>query len=157
MTIAPIRRSVRTKAPPAKAFSIFTEQMGRWWPRGRTVGADPHADIVIEPRVGGRWFERDDVGRETPWGHVLVWEPPRRVVLAWQLDGEKRYDPDLVTEVEIEFAPADGGGTDVTLEHRNLERFRKRPDAWAAQVAEGWSDMIQVFADFLERLPVGEE
>jgi len=157
MTIAPVRRSIHTKAPPARAFEIFTGRMGRWWPRGRTVGQAPHADIVLEPHVGGRWFERNDEGRETQWGKVLVWEPPVRLVLAWQLDGEKRYDPELITEVEITFAPADGGGTEVRLEHRNLERFRKNRDAWAAAVESGWTDMVRIFGDYLDRLPDAEE
>jgi uncharacterized protein YndB with AHSA1/START domain len=150
MTIAPIRRSVRTKAPPTRAFEIFTGRMGRWWPRGRTVGQAPHEDIVVEPHVGGRWFERDAEGRETQWGEVLAWEPPHRVVLAWQLDGQKNYDPSLITEVEITFAPADGG-TEVRLEHRNLERFRKAADTWAAAVARGWTEMLDVFAEFVDR------
>ena len=147
MTIAPVRRSVRTKAPPARAFEIFTGQIGRWWPRGRTPAANPHVDLVIEPGVDGRWFERDEFGVETPWGKVLAWEPPARLVLAWQLDADRRYNPSLITEVEITFAPTDGGGTEVTLEHRNLERFRK-DDTWAAAIAEGWSEMVEVFAAF---------
>jgi uncharacterized protein YndB with AHSA1/START domain len=147
MTVAPVRPSIHTKAPPARAFALFTGHIGRWWPRGRTVGQAPHEDIVIEPHVGGRWFERDAEGRETPWGKVLVWEPPKRVVLAWQLDGERRYDPELITEVEIVFTPS-GGGTLVTLEHRNLERFRKNRDIWAAAVTRGWAEVIQVFAEF---------
>jgi uncharacterized protein YndB with AHSA1/START domain len=150
MTIAPIRRSVRTKAPPARAFEIFTGGMGRWWPRGRTVGLASHVDIVVEPRVDGRWFERDAEGRETQWGKVLIWEPPHRVVLAWQLDGQKTYDPTLITEVEITFTPAEGG-TEVRLEHRNLERFRQDREAWAARVARGWAEMLDVFAEFVDR------
>jgi uncharacterized protein YndB with AHSA1/START domain len=150
MTIAPVRRTARTKAPPARAFAIFSGQMGRWWPRGDTVAALPHADIVIEPHVGGRWFERDSAGAETPWGQVLVWEPPARLVLAWQLDGEHRYDPELITEVEITFHPVDGG-TEVHLEHRNLERFRKQPTTWAAAIADGWSQKVIEFATFADR------
>jgi uncharacterized protein YndB with AHSA1/START domain len=146
MTVAPIRRGVRTKAPPARAFDIFAGQIGRWWPRGRSAAATPHADIVIEPFVGGRWFERDDAGVETQWGKVLAWEPPHRLVLAWQLDGDKRYDPDLVTEVEISFTPLEGGGAEVTLEHRNLERFRRRRASSTGQVGNGWSEMMQIFA-----------
>ncbi len=152
MTIAPIRRSVQTKAPPARAFEIFTGQIGRWWPVGRTVGAKPHVDLVIEPRVGGRWFERDADGTETPWGKVLAWEPPGRLVLAWQLNGDRRYDPDLITEVEITFTDAKGGGTLVSLEHRNLERFRNDGGAWAAAVAEGWPQMMDIFAAFASGL-----
>ena len=155
MTIAPLRRTVRTKAPPARAFEIFTGQMGRWWPRGQTVAAQPHADIVVEPRVGGRWFERDDAGAETQWGHVLVWEPPERLVLAWQLDGERRYEPSLITEVEITFQPVEGG-TEVRLEHRYLERFRKHAATWTAAVTEGWTRKLAEFAAFAD-LPVQEE
>ena len=156
MTIGPVIRTVRTKARPARAFAIFTGQMGGWWPRGNTVAARMHADIVIEPHVGGRWFERDDAGAETLWGQVLVWEPPARLVLAWQLDGERRYDPELITEVEITFHPA-GDGTEVRLEHRNLERLRKRADTWAAAIAEGWSQKVLEFAAYADALPDQEE
>jgi uncharacterized protein YndB with AHSA1/START domain len=155
MTIAPVIRTVRTKAPPARAFAIFTGQMGRWWPRGETPAARPHADIVVEPHAGGRWFERDDTGAETPWGHVLAWEPPNRLLLAWQLDGDHLYDPDLITEVEIIFARVDGG-TEVRLEHRNLERFRKRAESWVVRVTEGWTRKLVEFAEFAD-LPDQEE
>jgi uncharacterized protein YndB with AHSA1/START domain len=147
-TIAPVRRVVRTNASPPRAFEIFTAQMGRWWPRGQTVALQPHEDIVIEPRVGGRWFERDSQGRETQWGTVLAWEPPERLILAWQLDAERRYDASLVTEVEICFAPAPGGGTEVSLEHRNLDRFRKHAEHWATAIGDGWSVMLSKFQDF---------
>ncbi len=151
MTISPVRREVRTKAPPARAFEIFTGQMGLWWPKGRTVGAKPHVDLVVEPQAGGRWFERDADGVETLWGKVIAWEPPQRLLLAWQLDAERRYDPTLITEVEITFAPDDGGGARVTLEHRNLERFGKDRDTWAAAIARGWSEMLDIFGDFANR------
>jgi uncharacterized protein YndB with AHSA1/START domain len=156
MTIAPIRRSVHTKAPPQKAFEIFTGQIGRWWPKGRGVGAQPPVDIVVEPGVGGRWFERDVDGQETQWGEVLVWAPPTQLVLAWQLDRSHRYDPDLVTEVELTFSAAEGGGTDVTLEHRNLERFGQDAAKFAASIGGGWAEMLPRFAAFAD-LPDQEE
>lgn len=78
MRIAAIRHSVEVKANPARAYDLFMTQMGQWWPRGCTVGANPHAAIVVEPQAGGRWFERDEIGNETQWGKVLAWEPPQR-------------------------------------------------------------------------------
>jgi len=150
MSIEPVRRSVRTKAAPARAFEIFTGQIGLWWPRGRTAGGKPHVDLLIEPRVGGRWFERDADGVETDTGKVLAWEPPRRLILAWQLDARKQYDPDLITEVEITFSPADGGGTVVALEHRNLERFRTDPETWAAAIHRGWTEMLEIFRSYAD-------
>jgi hypothetical protein len=30
--IAPVRKSVRVKAPMARAFDVFTSGLSRWWP-----------------------------------------------------------------------------------------------------------------------------
>jgi len=30
--IAPVRKSVRVKAPVARAFNVFTSGLSRWWP-----------------------------------------------------------------------------------------------------------------------------
>ncbi len=154
MTIAPIVRSVAVRVPPATAFDLFSRQMGQWWPKGRTIGAEPHIAIVVEPHVDGRWFERDAHGHETQWGRVLAWEPPSRILLGWQINrqagGKFAFDAGLLTEVEINFVTADGGGTVVTLEHRDLERF----GAEAANVGEairgGWSDRMAEFARYAD-------
>ncbi len=109
MSIAPIVHTIQVKAPPARAFDLFAARIGDWWPKGKTVGQAPHVAIVIEPQAGGRWFERDADGRETRWGKVLAWEPPSRLLLGWQLNTQWRYDPELLTEVELTFAPAGDG------------------------------------------------
>lgn len=153
MTIAPIQRRAHTKATPARAFEIFTGQIGRWWPKGNGVGARPLEEVVIEPGVGGRWFERDAEGVETPWGRVLQWDPPRRLVLAWQLNRDKRFDPNLVTEVELTFQAAPGGGTDVLLEHRNLERFGQDAVQWLSNIGGGWTQKLGEYAAYADDLP----
>ncbi len=79
-------------------------------------------DIVIEPKPKGRWYEVGEGGAQADWGHVIEWEPPHRMVLAWQLDGTYSFNPALVTEVEVRFSP-EGAGTRVDFEHRNLDRF----------------------------------
>lgn len=145
MTIAPVRTRVEVKVPPEQAFALFTGAIGRWWPAGRTIGAKPHADIVLEPRPGGRWFERDAEGTETDWGKVLAWEPPGRLLLAWQLNSAFRFDPAIVTEVELRFN-AGGAGTVVTLEHRDLERLGADAQRAADQIGEGWPRMLGQFA-----------
>ena len=145
MSIAPIVKSVTVKAPPARAFELFAGQMERWWPIGKTVGKNPHVAIVLEPRVGGRWFERDVDGNETHWGKVLAWEPPTRLLLGWQLNSKWIHDPDFLTEVELTFAPAEGG-TMVTLEHRNLERFGTDAAKHAESLRGGWPTRLAEFA-----------
>jgi len=151
MSIAPVKCSVEVKAPAARAFDLFAKNMGAWWPRGKTPGGRPHADLVVEPRPEGRWFERDAEGRETPWGKVIAWEPPRRLVLGWQLDHQFRYDARLLMEVEILFQSLDGGGTRVSLEHRNLEQLGTEAEGFAVKVRSGWPERLQNFADAAAR------
>ena len=148
MSILPIVQTVQVKAAPARAFELFAGRMGEWWPRGKTVGQNPHVEIVIEPRADGRWFERDADGNETQWGKVLAWEPPSRLLLGWQLNTQWRYDADFVTEVELSFAPAHGGGTLVTLEHRNLERFGTDAAERRKSLDGGWPTMLGAFTRY---------
>lgn len=154
MSISPISRIVEVKAPPETAFEIFTARMGDWWPQGRTLGAKPAVAIILEPRPGGRWAERDEDGMETRWGKVLAWEPPGRLLLGWQLNSEFTYDPELLTEVELTFSPT-ATGTRVTLEHRHLERFGDAAERVAGQLAGGWMPRLQDYVDFLNKI-VGE-
>ncbi len=146
MSIAPVNCSLQVKLNPTDAFELFTSRMGDWWPKGKTVGTLPHETVVLEPHVGGRWFERDKEGRETPWGHVLAWEPPRRVLLAWQITCTLGFDPALVTEVELTFTANPVGGTTVHLEHRNLERFGTDAAVFAERLREGWPLRLSEFA-----------
>ncbi|MDE3081497.1 MAG: SRPBCC family protein [Paracoccaceae bacterium] len=150
MTIAEVDHSVTTSAAPDLAFALFTGRMGDWWPRGRTLGPRPHADIVIEPWPGGRWFERDDEGHEIPWGHVRLWEPPHRLVLIWQLDASFRFDAAVETEVELTFTP-EGKGTRVRLVHRNLERLGARADDGTRRIAQGWESRLADFKAWAAR------
>jgi uncharacterized protein YndB with AHSA1/START domain len=150
MSIAPVLHRVEVKAPPARAFELFTASMGRWWPRDKSIGPSPFTEIVIEPREGGRWFERDEHGNETEWGKVLAWEPPGRLLLAWQISTRWVYDSQLLTEVELTFVAVPWGGTRVTLEHRNLERFGKDAETHAATIRGGWPTLVDLFAQYAD-------
>ena len=151
---APVRRSVRVKAKPEKAFDIFTARMGGWWLKSHSINASPQKEIVMEPRPGGRWFERGEDGSECQWGHVLAWEPPKRVLLAWQIGGDWKFDPNLVTELEVRFIP-ESSGTRVELEHRNIERFGDHAEAVRAafESPEGWGGLLESFASIVDDGP----
>ena len=150
MSIAPVVKSVTVKTSPERAFELFT---GRWRDGGRSdrrVGESPHVAIVVEPRAGGRWFESDAEGVETNWGKVLAWEPPTRLLLGWQLDSRFAYDPEFLTEVELTFAPDAGGGSILTLEHRNLERYGDDAEKIAGLLGGGWPTCLAGFVAYAD-------
>ena len=60
---AVVRKSIRVHVPIERAFSVFVEQMETWWPAAHHIGANPFQSIFVEPRVGGRWYERDAAGK----------------------------------------------------------------------------------------------
>ena len=86
VTIAPVRKSIRVNANQAHAFEVFTSGLGRWWPRTHTIGKPPMQTAVLEPRLGGRWYELSEDGSQADVGKVLVWEPPERFVISWDLN-----------------------------------------------------------------------
>lgn len=143
----PVRRSVTLSVSRDRAFAVFADEMGRWWPRENTFAKDAFAGVTVEPGAGGRWIERDAGGGEAEWGRVLVWEPPRRLVLTWQIapDGTPEPDPARASEVEIGFVAVGASTTRVELERRAFERHGEPGGTvWrnAMSSGEGWDKIL---------------
>ena len=120
-----VRVTIGVGLPPDAAFAVFTEDIDRWWRRGRRFRDAPgESGIVrIEPGVGGRLFESFGTGpdeRIVEIGRTIVWDPPHRLVLRWR---NATFAPDEHTEVEIGFR-AVAGGTTVVLTHRGWGAIR---------------------------------
>ncbi len=145
-----VRKAVNVHAPATVAWKVFTERMGSWWPLAtHHIGKANAVDAVIEPRVGGRWFERGEDGSTCDWGRVLLWEPPSRLVLSWDISADWQADPTLKSEVEVRFIAEGKDATRVELEHRKLDRFGARRDEMRGifDSEGGWGSLLQTFAD----------
>ena len=147
--VGTVRKTMLVNAPQAHAFAVFTERLADWWPLQRYhIGSQAAQTAILEPRVGGRWFERAADGTECDWGRVLVWEPPHRLVLSWDIGADWQFHPDLGTEVDVRFIAEGSDTTRVELEHRRLERYAEK----AAEMRTifdsdgGWSALLQSFA-----------
>ncbi|MEM9611628.1 MAG: SRPBCC domain-containing protein [Actinomycetota bacterium] len=148
---APVVRAAYTRRPPDEAFTVFTDEIGAWWPLPTHGLFGPEAGEVAFR--DGHLIEQATDGREAIWGEVLAWDPPHRLLLTWHPGREA----DDASEIEVLFI-ADGDGTRVVLEHRGWERFgadglaRRRsyvgPNAW------GW--VLDHFADGAEPLSVAD-
>lgn len=143
-----VRRSVTVPLSVHRAFALFTTRMTEFWPPEHSISEAAIAEVVIEPRVGGRWYERGVDGSECTWGRVAEWEPPVRVVLLWQIGANWQYDPDLETEVEVTFTEETAGRTRLELRHRHLERYGDQADAMYAifDSPGGWGGTLDRLA-----------
>jgi len=149
-----VRKSVTVAAPIALAFEAFTGDIASWWPMvSHHIGAADCAAVVIEPRVGGRWYERGVDGIECVWGRVAVWEAPRRVVLVWQLSARWQFDPTIRTEVDVRSTAVDDRTTRVDLEHRGLDAYGADAMAMRDTFASpnGWNGMLEHYAQVAGR------
>ena len=149
--VAPIIRTIEVSVPIEKAFEVFTKKMGTWWPASHHIAPKDFTEIVIEPHVGGRWFERDAQGAECDWGRVLVWEPPKRLVVTWQLQPDWSFSADnaRASEVALEFFAEGAGTTRVDFVHRHLERHGEDWNKLRAAVDEpsGWTGILDRFRE----------
>ena len=144
-----VRRVVSVQAPPEVAWHVFTKQMGSWWPLAMyKIGKANAVDAVIEPRVGGRWYERGDDGSTCDWGRVLMWEPHSRLVLSWDITADWQYDPALQTGIEVRFITEGDAGTRVEFEHRRLDRYGDRCDEMRTifDKTGDWGQLLAAFA-----------
>jgi uncharacterized protein YndB with AHSA1/START domain len=144
--LAPVVRTVHVEVPADRAFHVFTENFGEWWPlEMHGIYGDKAETAVIEPRAGGRVFERSVDGDEVPWGEVIDYDPPGRIVLAWKPNSE----PTPPTTVEVTFT-ADATGTQVVLTHTGWELLGDAADEARQSYHEGWVPTLQRFVQATE-------
>jgi uncharacterized protein YndB with AHSA1/START domain len=127
--VEPITRTVRVQCSIERAFRVFTEKMGTWWPlETHSIAVDQNLaqkakTVTVDTRKGGRIEEVLEDGSMRSWGGVVVWDPPHRVVFDWKPNDR----PTPPTELEVRFS-LEGDGTVVELEHRGWDRLGPASD-----------------------------
>ena len=148
-----VRTQIVVQAPIDRAFSVFTEDFGSFKPPEHNLLGVELAETVFEPHVGGHLYDRGVDGTECRWARVLVYEPPNRVVISWDISPswQIEMDPARTSEVDVRFIAETPERTRVELEHRNLDRHG---DGWeqareAVDSEGGWPLYLQRFAERL--------
>jgi uncharacterized protein YndB with AHSA1/START domain len=149
-TAAPVRTQVVVQAPVQRAFDVFTQDMMSWWPADHHLLEGELAEMVLEPRLGGRIYDRNVDGRECTWARVLAYDPPDRIVFSWDITPQWQLEtnPDRTSEVEVRFIAESDSRTRVELEHRALERHGEGWERLSEVVASpgGWPKTLEAYA-----------
>ncbi|MBV8386078.1 MAG: SRPBCC family protein [Acidimicrobiia bacterium] len=145
-----VSASIVVDAPIQRAFDVFTKDFGRFKPPEHNMLGLEIRETVFEPRVGGYLYDRGVDGRECRWAQVLVYEPPTRVVLSWNISPQWQLetDPAKTSEWEVRFVEEAPSRTRVEIEHRHLDRHG---DGWegvreGVGGADGWPLYLSRYA-----------
>jgi uncharacterized protein YndB with AHSA1/START domain len=141
------------EAAREEAFSVFTEDIGSWWPPEHHILEGDLAEMIFEPHVGGHVYDRGADGSECRWARVLAYDPPERIVFSWDINLQWAIEPDAdkSSEVEVRFIAETPGRTRVELEHRHLDRHGSGGENMSGAVGspEGWDSGRKSFASVL--------
>jgi uncharacterized protein YndB with AHSA1/START domain len=152
LMIAPVRKSIRVEAPIARAFDVFTTGLTRWWPHSHGIGKQPAANVLLEPKLGGRWLETSEDGAETTAALIITWDPPHRLVLLWQVSAQWKPDVEMRSEVDVRFTADGPNATLVELTHHKFETMGAEQGAKMREdVNGGWPSLMERFKQEAER------
>ncbi len=150
--IAPVRKSVRVKAPIALAFEVFTAGLTDWWPAKNVIGKKPRRKVFMESRLGGRWLEISEDRTESTVATIIVWEPPHHLVMLWQVNAQLQPDAAMRSEVDVRFTADGPDATLVELVHHKFETMGEEAGtALRNRVNDGWPGLVERYAEEAER------
>lgn len=91
--IASVKQSIVVEVPIERAFKVFIEGFGRFKPPTHKLLTVPIAETVFEPHVGGYIYDRGTDGSEGRWARVVAYEPPKRVLMSWDISSRWQSKP----------------------------------------------------------------
>jgi len=109
-----VENAIKVPVEPMKAWKALVDDVGRWWPKDHTWwGAE--SVLSIEPRAGGCFCERK--GEQQAQHLLVVFADPGKLL---RLTGGlgPLQGMGLSGVLEFRLAPADGGGTTITMYYR---------------------------------------
>lgn len=139
--IEPLEMDFTVRCSVAHAFTTFTSRTSMWWPKSHSFSGDPDLEVIFEPRVGGRIYERIPGGDERDWGEITAWDEPRRLSYLWHLGTERPR----ATHVTIEFEPDGPEATTVRIVHTGWEALGDEAAAWRDRNEGGWAGILGPF------------
>lgn len=147
-----VSKSVTVPASPAEAFRVYTERPGEWLPPEHTFIRSPQS-VVMEPRAGGRFYERGADGTEVTRGTITEWDPPSRLAVTWRIGPGWQPLPDdsRASVIVVEFRPAGPDASEVTVTYTHLERHGEMAAVIRSAIDSPGASTLLRYADVVKR------
>lgn len=130
-----IEQEIAIKAPRERVFDALVGDISAWW-GAPYLRSEATTAIIVEPKIGGRMFERWGDEEGALWGHVTYVERPVRLELVGQIAMAGAIHGHLSYTLE-----AKGQGTLLKLSHWAVGDL---PDTVKANFEAGWADLLNV-------------
>ncbi|MES2276602.1 MAG: ATPase [Bacteroidota bacterium] len=149
INLTSIKKEFTVEASQQTAFEVFTRKMDLWWPRSHHIGTTDMTEVVAELHEGGRWYSKHIDGSEAAIGYVQTYQPYDLFVLAWQIDADFKCNPDVITEVVVEFIAESSKRTRVKFEHKDLHKLGN--GKVVDSMDEGWGQIMNLYKQFADQ------
>lgn len=120
-------------APPSRVFEALTREVSAWWGAPYLIGKAQR--LVLEPRLGGRFYEEWADGAGALWGTVTELEEDKLL----EVTGPVGMGGPVVGRVRFTLAPQGAAGTRLSLSHRGFGAVTEKT---GAEYKGGWTDLL---------------
>ena len=120
----PIIKTIEVPCSQEKAFKVFVNEMGSWWPLDKRSislmhGGEPAKSLHVEPKQGGKIVEIGHDDTEHLWGTITAYDPHDLV----GMDFHMGLPPENASLVEVRFTALGEDQARVELTQSNWEAF----------------------------------
>ena len=136
----PIIKTIEVPCSQEKAFRVFVDEMGSWWPLDKRSmslmqgDGKPAKSLRIEAKLGGQIVETGHDDTEYLWGTIRSYDPHDSL----SLDFHMGLPPENASLVEVRFTALENGRTRVVLSHSNWEAFGDMAEMMRGGYGSGW-------------------
>lgn len=144
--LEPLVKTIEVQCDQRMAFTVFIEQMGRWWPLemfsvSRMSGATAKR-LQVDARAGGRIVEVGPDDTEHHWGTIKAFNPYSFLSMDFHIvaPGYPQGDFSLV---EVRCTPLGDASTRVELTQSNWKAFGEMAAMIRGGYTKGWSVIFE--------------
>ncbi len=135
----PIIKTIEVPCSQEKAFGVFVNEMGSWWPLDKRSmsmisGGKPAKSLRIDPKEGGKIVEIGHDDTEHLWGTIRSYDPHDSL----SMDFHMGLPAENASLVEVRFTELENERTRVELTQSNWEAFGEMAEMMRGGYGSGW-------------------